>query len=219
MMRGFSATCGHYIRSASNKVGLFKQFVTAYIALKFTASLASIYRNGPWLWGWGFWAGKTDQQICAFLNKGMSELDFIDLKTGLTTERCLEMINSDFIGFVYRVGSFVFLCAMFIFNAIVLICGGILLFVIVFWFLYNFCFEKTVMKLAKMAAVVKARIALIEKLGPEEAREHLDLVEPPASPLIEKNHRTLSLRRRRRGSSLSEVRSDPEPAFRIEEVK
>jgi len=64
----------------------------------------NLYRNGPQLTSWGFWAGMADEEVCARLSYGSQARDWMDDGMG-PAARCQALILRSFASFSVVVHS------------------------------------------------------------------------------------------------------------------
>ena len=77
------------------------------ISMIFIHPLRDLYFQGPWVNGWGFWAGKDVEEICAYMNPTTSQMHWIR-----NINDCNELVERHFQTFlvgVKFVGYIVFL--------------------------------------------------------------------------------------------------------------
>lgn len=74
--------------------------------------LWNLYRHGPHLTSWGFWAGMADEEVCAKLSSGSQVKDWLDGGL-LPTSRCTDMISRSFHSFTVSVHSVLYLYVLY----------------------------------------------------------------------------------------------------------
>jgi len=73
----------------------------------FGSWLWNLYRFGPYVTAWGFWAGMADEEVCARLASGTQALDW--LGPNGPTVACTALISRSFQTFVVVIHTFLYM--------------------------------------------------------------------------------------------------------------
>lgn len=74
----------------------------------FITPLRELYFHGPWINGWGFWAGKDVEEICAYLNPTTSQMHWIR-----NIDDCNELVQRHFNTFLIGVKFVVYIVFLY----------------------------------------------------------------------------------------------------------
>lgn len=74
----------------------------------FVNPIRNLYFRGPWVNGWGFWSGKTIDEICTYINPSTNQLHW--LKNNM---ECLEIVEKRFDSFMVIVNFTLYLFAIY----------------------------------------------------------------------------------------------------------
>ena len=76
--------------------------------------LWELYRYGPMLTSWGFWAGIADQDLCAKLAVGSQVGDWMSYQTyGTANSQCLALIDRSFRSFAVATHTLLYCTALY----------------------------------------------------------------------------------------------------------
>lgn len=64
----------------------------------FINPIRNLYFKGPWINGWGFWSGKTMEEICTYMNPSTSQMHWMK-----NTDDCIELVDKRFDSFMVSI--------------------------------------------------------------------------------------------------------------------